>query len=747
MKALYLKFFLLTFFIISITNFCKSQTSVIIKDKETSLPVKGVSYLSGNQKGESDENGMIVLNDPHSLNITHISYLPLHLAHDELADAIKNGVVFLQPSAGTLNPVTVYAVKGKANTDNHKLTNGDWVQHDAGQVLQQVPGFSVIRKSAGFGFDPVFRGFKLDQLNILTNGGLTSLAACPSRMDPPTSQVLVSQVEKIEILKGPHSFRYGPAFGAVINFKTAEPEFSAITKPFGRINAGYESNGEIYRTEGLIGAKTNKAQIAATGSYSKGHDYKDGNDSVIPAGFGRGSIGLQADIKVKQANLASLSVTRSFARNTDFPTLMMDLLKDDSWMMQGQYKVNGNGKWFSHWHSQLYASFVDHLMGNNLRPAAGKMANAETTANTKVLGGRTELGITSAKSELFIGLDAKHEDEDGYRTREMIAGPMKGKTFTDTIWQDSRITRGGIFSEWHYLIDGFKLAMSGRLDVVHAKALNPNSKFLAQYKTVESTDVNPSLSVGISRQWTNNWFTGLWLGRGVRSAGIPERYISYLQIGIDKYDMLGNPEIKPEANQQTDLVVAYKTAKTFVQVNGFGSIVSNYISSVIDPSLKPFSTGAPGVRRYTNIDKALLAGFEFSWNQLWIPQLQQQFNVSYTYGKNDVTGKPLPQISPMDIRYLVEGKFLENKLSPYVQLRHVLKQNRVADDFGEMPTLEFTTVSLGVRTEPVKNLMLTAALNNLFNRAYREHLSRFITPTLPLNAPGRSFVIMASYSF
>jgi len=746
MKSLYLKNFLLSLFIISVSNYCIGQ-SIIVKDKVTLLPVKGVSFLSGNKKGESDPKGLIVLKNPHSLTLTHIAYQPLHLTHDELAIAIESGVILLQPSDGTLNPVTVYAVKGKENSNNHKLTNGDWVQHDAGQVLQQVPGFSAIRKSGSFGFDPVFRGFKMDQLNILTNGGLTTLAACPSRMDPPTSQVLVSQVEKIEISKGPHSFRYGPAFGAVINFKTGEPEFSSRAKPSGRINAGYEGNGDIYRGEGLIEAKTKNAKIAATGSYSKGHNFKDGNDSIIPAGFGRGSVGLQADIKVKQGNLATLSITRSFARNTDFPTLMMDLLKDDSWMMQGQYKIYGSGKWFSQWHSQIYASLVDHLMGNELRPAMGKMANAETSADTKVFGGRTELSFTSAKNEWFIGLDAKLEEEDGLRTREMLMGPMKGKILTDSIWQDSRLKRGGVFSEWHFSVSEYKLAMSGRIDVVHANALNPDSKYSAQYKTLEATDVNPSLSVGITRQWTKKWFTGLWLGRGVRSAGIPERFINYLQIGIDNYDILGNPTIKPEANQQTDLVIAYKTAKTSVQFDGFGSIVSNYISSVIDPSLKPVSSGAPGVRRYTNIDKAVLTGFELSWSQLLMPQLQQQLNVSYTYGRNNFTGKPLPQISPMEIRFVLEGKLLENRLAPYTQLRHVLKQNRVADDFGEKKTPEFTTVNLGVRTEFAKSLLISAEVNNLLNRAYREHLSRFIRPTLPLNAPGRSLVLMASYSF
>ena len=148
-----------------------------------------------------------------------------------------------------------------------------------------------------------------------------------------------------------------------------------------------------------------------------------------------------------------------------------------------------------------------------------------------------------------------------------------------------------------------------------------------------------------------------------------------------------------------------------------------------------------------NIDKALLTGFEFTWNQYLLPQLQHLFNASYTYGKNDVTDKPLPQIYPMDLRYALEGNFVDNKISPYIQLRHVLKQDRVADYFGEVATPAFTTLNIGIKTIPLKNLSLSATVNNLFNEAYREHLSRFIRPILPLNAPGRSFVIMAEYIF
>ncbi|MBC6489588.1 TonB-dependent receptor domain-containing protein [Flavihumibacter stibioxidans] len=725
-----------------------AQQTIQLKEKNTLRPIAFANYQLGKQKGQSDKDGFIRLapEGDNYLFLTHISFEELALTPAELREAMGRGWILLEPaSALYLNPVTVYALKGKENKESVKLEHGDWVQHDAGQVLQQIPGFAAIKKSGAFGFDPVFRGFKLDQLALLTNGVMTSTAACPNRMDPPSSQVLVSQADQVEILKGPHSFRYGPAMGAIINFKTAAPEFREKPELFGRFNTGYESNGDIYRAEGQLGVRGKKFQLSGVGSYSKGHNYSDGNDSIIPARFSRGAVGINADVLVKADQQLSLSVTRNFARKTDFPVLMMDLLSDDTWMLNGQYKISGKHRWYNTWTTQVYGSFVDHRMGNELRPSAASMLSS-VDANTKTWGGRTEFAVLTTRSQLYFGADMKLETATGDRIRKMITGPMAGKTFVDTVWQNGEIRRGGLFGEWYHQLNLYRLSVSGRLDLVQGSAGNPSSKFTAQYSSTDQTDINGSFSAGISRQWNNHWQAGFWLGRGVRSANLTERYINSLQIGMDPYEMLGNPDLKPEANNQADLMIGYKSGNTSVQLNAFASLVKDYISSSINPDIKP-RFGAPGVRQYINIDEARLAGFEFSWQQQWLPVLQHQLTAAYTWGENKTTGKPLPEIAPMDLRYRLEGKLFRDKIMPYGQLRHSLKQDRIADDFGEKKTASFTTLDLGARAVVVKNLQLTVAVNNITDVAYREHLSRYIRPTLPLNAPGRSLVLMASYSF
>ena len=78
-------------------------------------------------------------------------------------------------------------------------------------------------------------------------------AACPNRMDPPTSQMAPNMLERIEILKGPHALRFGTGFGATINFIPTELNFSNTIQPYGRISSSYESNGQIPRTETQFG--------------------------------------------------------------------------------------------------------------------------------------------------------------------------------------------------------------------------------------------------------------------------------------------------------------------------------------------------------------------------------------------------------------------------------------------------------------------------------------------------------------
>ena len=726
-------------------TFTQAQKTIQFRDADQGKPIAGVHFQADQLKGISDEEGKFQL--PASTRLLHIipaQHTSILLRDQALAKAISDGYILLQPRTVVLAPVSLYTLRGKPNQTTQNLFVQDWIHHDGGQVLQQIAGFSAIRKSNIYGADPVFRGMKLNQLLVIADGGMSAIAACPNRMDPPTSQIMMSQMQEVEILQGPHSFRYGPTTGAVIHFKSSDAQFAAKPTHNGRVSSSYESNGGVFRSEMKWTDTRQRTQWNILASHSTGNDYRDGNDSIIPASFRRSSVAIQAHHRMPGNQVLSWNVSHNKAKDSRFPTLMMDLLDDNTVMAQAQYKkrwINRNLKQFT---MQGFASHVDHVMGTALRPAG--MSMATSTAKTATAGARAELQWKLNRWSGFSGLDYRYETADGYRQRIMRMGPMAGRTFRDTLWQDGSLQRAGLFTEGTLNWWKYNLHVAARVDLHHAEAQNPTTQFKRFISSFDHREINTSMSIGISRQWNNNWFTGVWIGRGIRPASLTERFINYLAVGTDPYELVGNPSLKNEATNQLDAVTKWQNGNTRLQLNAFAGLMSNYITAVIDTT-KRVVYGGPGVRQYVNVRSALLTGFEFQWEQSWSPSLQQQTSIAYTYGRNQVTDSPLPEIAPIQIQSKFTGSYWHGRIQPFLQARYVGEQNRIASNFGERKTADFATLDAGVHAEPIKNIRASVTVTNIFDRAYREHLSRYIRPTLPLNAPGRSAVITLSYNF
>ena len=137
--------------------------------------------------------------------------------------------------------ITKLTTKGQ-NKQNLETKQSDNLNHDAGKFLSSLPEINGIRKAGNYATDPVLRGFKYEQLNIVIDGAAAAINACPSRMDPAVSQVNLNTVQEAEIYKGPYHFRNGNSFGGTINFITIPPVFTDKTKLGGRISTGYETN-------------------------------------------------------------------------------------------------------------------------------------------------------------------------------------------------------------------------------------------------------------------------------------------------------------------------------------------------------------------------------------------------------------------------------------------------------------------------------------------------------------------------
>lgn len=719
-----------------------------IKDLDSREGIPGITYRYGFQKGVSDENGQIsLLIDAETwLYLSHLSYGSWTLDPKEVAEAANTGLISRREQIHGLQPVSVISLKMSEEKDKKILiSDQERLHHDAGAILALDPVVSGIRKSSSFGFDPVMRGFKYDQLNIVINGLQSANAACPNRMDPPTSQVALNRIREVEILKGPHALRYGIGLGGTINYIQEMPHFTSSPGVYGQVSSMFETNGDVWRNDARVGFQGSKYDIGVLGSYSSGKDYLDGDGNPIPANFKRGTLGLYADFQATQKDLVQFSINRNFAREVDFPSLGMDLRTDDTWMGSLKHSRTFTGKPLTQWTNSVYFTRVDHLMDNLLREP--RMMDAATPAITQNWGFRSEGEWKFTQGKLFAGVDFKEETADGTRTRTVTMGPMKGKVFNDNLWQDSQIRKTGLFGNYLIPVGGTVISASGRLEVNQAMANNPAEEFTQLHGEAKSTQLNPGISIGAQRDLGKAFSLGLWAASVRRSGSILERYINYLPVGVDPWELVGDPQIKPETNNELDLVLGYSREKISLELTLFGSYMTEYITSV-KTDLKPRLTSSPGVRQYVNVDEAMKTGFELNFKQQLSSHLSQTFGVAYTYGKDLILDAPLPEIAPLDLRYGIRGHFFKGKFQSGLNMRHVLTQERISEAFGEGKTPGFTLLDLDASYPIGKMLLIKGGVQNILDETYYEHLTRPIgADKMPMYAPGRNYFVMMSFKF
>jgi len=725
-----------------------AQKSIRLQNKRTGHIIANAHFLYHNQKGISSEEGLISIKPiaDASLQLSHINYGKIEIDNKVLLAAFKTGVLNLSESYISLMPATVIA-RSNGKTDSHvvKVNNSDKLSHDAGDFLSQNTFIGGIRKSGSYGFDPVLRGFKYDQLNIVMDNGLSATAACPNRMDPPASQIPLAMVDQVEIIRGPHSLRFGNAFGGTIHFKSLPASFTDTTKMYGRASGSYESNGEIKRTEALAGIKGRFYNVNLLAAYNEGSDYKDGDGNKIPSSFNRRNIGLSSVFKLSNQQSLKLAANNNYAEDVDFPALNMDLREDDTWLMNVQHKINFKNASLSSLSTSLYGSFVDHTMDNLGKDLNPRKVNAITKAKTKNYGMRSEAGFEFTKASLFAGFDFKSEGAEGNRSREMLLGPMAGKTIWDNIWQDSRIRKYGLFTESHFSWERVYFVASTRLEFNQAESRDKATKFVDTNMDDPSDKLNISLSLGATYDISKDVSMGLWFGRAERSGSLTERFINYLPVDRDPYERIGNTKLKSEVNYQLDYNFTWKRENSELSVNLFSSYLRDYVSSKIREDLTPLMATAPGVKQYVNIDKAIMRGFELSWYQKLCPVVYHKANVAYTYGKNKDRNQPLAEIPPLDLRYALGGHFFKEKFHTEFMLRHVIKQNRISSDFGETPSPAFSLLDFKASYSISDKMQVIAGVRNMFDEAYYEHLNRSVKGSQQsINAPGRSFYLTLS---
>ncbi len=754
----------LIFILIFLPSIIFSQNITIkgtVLDSEQGKGVPFATISINNQHGFTNEMGGFEFDIPKSpiydFEIQSIGYKKYASSYHR--DDLNNLKIYLESSPITTEEVLVVAsVPSAFVTSKYDKKESVSQPKNVGDLFRNINGFTV-QKKGGYAMEPVFRAFKKEELNILYDGYIQLTHACPNRMDPGTTHVIPEEVKQVEMITGPFSVKFGPSFGGIVNIITESP--ANFKKGLsGSAEMGYDFNGAGKTGRLVLGNSTDKFDFYINGGIKDFGDYTNGNGTIVPSHFKSYDYAAKMGFKFKNNQRLQFQFRQSFGRDISHAGLPMDSPKDNSTIGAVSYKLMHPTPAIVSFEAKAYGTFVDHIMSNTLRPNF-KIVEAKSPVTATTFGGKIELNLSSSlKNKVSLGLEYRYLGRDGSRTRFLKKNPKtkedlpSPKTFVDKIWQNSVLNTSGFYVEDKYFLNGkWKFLTGVRLDYVKAEINDPAKDFSLLYDLEKmDSDINVSGTATVSFLPNSDLVVEFAIGRGVRSATLEERYINHFGIGKDPYELVGNPNLKPEANHQIELSFSKNSNKLKWSGNLFFAYITDYITPEIDTSIKrkylPFKD-PKFAKRFQNVDAVTQVGFETGMTYEIMKNLNLNTEISFVKADNLDWNEPLAQVAPMELN--VGLRYNRAIWWAEMNSRFVRKQDRFSNHFGEGETPGFNVIDFNFGIEPISNLNLGFAVLNVFDTYYYEHLNWSFTNLKGYKGSiyerGRNVSLYAKYQF
>jgi len=140
------------------------------------------------------------------------------------------------------------------------------------------------------------------------------------------------------------------------------------------------------------------------------------------------------------------------------------------------------------------------------------------------------------------------------------------------------------------------------------------------------------------------------------------------------------------------------------------------------------TTGGLDIKQYTNLDDAQIYGVEAMFGYNITNDIFAQATYTYTRGKNKDDNTPLAYIAPQKL-ILSLAQVKRKGLNWRIEEEFVDKQDKISEINGEEETSGYaiTNASIGYNFDKFlnfKSASLSLELNNIFDKTYKEHLSK-----------------------
>lgn len=696
-----------------------------VADAETKELLSEVKVIVKKQKVEigeinTDKNGnfnIVVSSEPTDIDLFKLGYLKTHKKIRFIGDTLVMNISLVAlRSVGNTLIVTADKIDSKLSEYNEHshILEGQELMKEMGQTLA-----STLKNETGLAMRsmgpaparPVIRGLSGNRVQINEDDNpIVDMSATSPDHAVATDPFMA---EQLNVQRGAKVLLNSQTpFGGVINVVKNDIPIKHSKEINAMASYGYESANLGSSAGGMIDAPIGDFTFKTNGSYKNTYDLrtpigmaKNTSSENYSANFGGAYFAEDYNIGAS---------ANKFYSNYGVPGGIVGSHPNGVNIELDKNSVNFKTDYHNH------GTFIDDISFKLSRnyyfhteyEKAGKIG-----AQFNIYNYNANLSITQHESDLFkngeFGLN--------FRNNRIEYG---GYVFVPN--STSNNISGFIFEEFN--LDFFELQFSTRLNY---STIAPDRTEMQKIGYIRKRDFTSiSTTVSATKEIIDNITFGFNLSQAMRPPAAEELFTEGPHLAAYSFET-GNPELKQETGIGGEVFSYYKNEKYFLMATAYYYDYSNFIT--------PRNTGNINVQTLLPIFsqfgiQAVILGFEAKAEYVFSDAFRLESGFSLTEGRNTTDEFWLPMIPPLKLN--LEVYYTYKNLNIYSRVEYNSAQTKT--DKFELPTDSYLIANLGMNLSTDyfgKYSTISITCDNLFNRIYRNHLSR-IKQILP--EPGRN---------
>lgn len=623
------------------------------------------------------------------------------------------------------------AVKKKIETEMKMAVTVD-------EFLASSDQISFIKRGA-YAWEPLLNNMSTERSTI-TIDGMHIFGACTDKMDPITSYVESNNLATIDIKSGQEGGMHGSTIAGSIDLKRKNTAFTEDKEWKGGYQTGFEFNSKQFFNLGNISYSSDKFVADGSISYRKAENYSDGNNKEVNhSQFKKFNSSLGLAYKTSPLSSLRADVIFDVAKDVGYPALPMDLWLSRALITSVAYKQLFEEGLIRVWDSKIYFNAIEHYMDDTTRP--------ENLVHMDMPGWSTTYGLVS-KVNLKKNNLSSEVQLNAYNNLSIAEMRM---------YPQDRSERTMFAYSWPWVTTRYAgLSMNNSLEITEKSQVNFGGSLGVNYNHSKYADFNWIFHPGAPQEKTrvlpslnanyilniSDFNFSVGAGYGHRAPSVSEGYGYYIYNSFDRYDYIGNPDLKNEISYEANAIAGLKKEKISIEAKVNYFHIQNYIIGKILSLGSPMNYQSVGVKGYTSLDYATLFNFSLNAGYDILDHLHWKGTLTYARGKDNTNGN-LPFIRPLS--YQTSLQYHYKRFGFQTSVNGDFAQINYSPEYGEDETPKYTVWNISADyTFYIKNVrsVFQIGAENLLNEQYSTYADWGNIPRM-----GRNIFTSLKFSF